>query len=293
MGFLVFLVWIGWGSGKTILKHGCTLPWAISRSISLQLVFLNECTELLWLNCLGFQLGIKATRLEASHYLHSQLSFHRMGWTDLKSPLLTERSCFLFGVPCCLLQHVCYSCWAFGNKIILLQQQKANRIFLLFVRLLVCLGFVLLWEGSRTEQQIHQPFQWWEAINEGSCLWGGMNPWSPAEHSCCWVCLKGRCWLGALRPTTHNPSQREKREFLSCGYTDDISQGYIRKPCLCDWVLCQSSLKALFKLVKWNKTLRLYWSKKKSWHLRPLSFWPQACLAPATTQHDLKAQVFK
>lgn len=173
--------------------------------------FLNECTELLWLNCLGFQLGIKAIRLEASHYLHSQLSFHRMGWTDLKSPLLTERSCFLFSVPCCLLQHVCYSCWAFGSKIILLQQQKANRIFLLFVHLLVCLGFVLLWKGSRTEQQIHQPFQWWEAINEGSCLWGGMNPWSPAGHSC-WGVFKRQVLTGSIETYNSQPlTKREKR----------------------------------------------------------------------------------
>lgn len=217
-----------------------------------------------------------------------------MGWTDLKSPLLTERSCFLFGVPCCLLQHVCYSCWAFGSKIILLQQQKANRIFLLFVCLLVCLGFVLFYYGKGAGQSSKSTnlFSGEKPLMRAAVCEGGWTL-EVQQDIVVGVCLKGRCWLGALRPTTPNPSQREKREFLSCGYTDGISQGYIRKPCLCDWVLCQSSLKALFKLVKWNKILRLYWSKNLSWHLRPSSFWPQACLAPATTQHDLKAQVFK
>lgn len=216
-----------------------------------------------------------------------------MGWTDLKSPLLTERSCFLVSLPCCLLQHVCYSCWASGNIFVLLQQHKVNDFS--SVCFFVCLFefcSVSLWEGSRTEQQMHQPFQWGEAIKERSCLCEGVNAWSPARQSCCWVCLNGRCWLGALRATTPNPSWRQKREFLSCGYSDGISQAYVRIACLWDWVVRWSSLKTLFKLVKWNKTLRSCWSKKLSWYLWPSSFWTQACLAPATTQHDLKAQGF-
>lgn len=119
--------------------------------------FLKECAELLWLNCLGFQLGIKATGLEASHYPHSQLSFHRMGWTDLKPPLLTQKSCFFFSLPCCLLQHVCCSCWAFGNKFVLLQQHKANRTFLLFVCVLFVWALFCFIMGREQDRTVNPP----------------------------------------------------------------------------------------------------------------------------------------
>lgn len=168
--------------------------------------------------------------------------------------------------------------------------KQTGLFFCWFACLLFVWGLFSFIMGREQDRTANPPtFWWWEAINGGSVCEGGMNPWSPVRHSCCWVCWNGRCWLGALRPPTPNPSWREKREFLSCVHTDVISQAYVRKACLCDWVLCQGSLKTLFKLFKWNKTLRLSWSKKLNWHLRPSSFWTQACLAPATTQCDLKA----
>lgn len=58
-----------------------------------------------------------------------------------------------------------------------------------------------------------------------------------------------------LKATTPDPSLRGKREFLSRGYADGISQGYLRKACLCDGALRPTSLKISFQLAKRNKTL--------------------------------------
>lgn len=129
--------------------------------------------------------------------------------------------------------------------------------------------FVFCWKGVGQSSK-SSAFWWWQAVISGQLsarhsVTQGMNPWSQVWCSCCWEgvqCDVSQMLTGS--PDSYNSWPLMKREKRV--YVVDISQGYFRKACLWDWVLCQRSLKTLFKLVKWSKPLRLYWTTWLSWH---------------------------
>lgn len=198
-----------------------------------------------------------------------------MGWTDLKIyHCRLIWSCILFCLPWCLLLHAYSSCRAFGNEFSLQLQHKATGwVFFCLFGWFSFIFLLLLWEWSRTEQWIFSFLVVTSNYTRSTVCETTPNTGDehlkPSEMQLllrrCPVCLYTRCWPGALRPTTPNPSPRGKREFLLHRYAGGISQGYLRKACLCDWVLCQCSLKNVFKLVQWNITLSSYQMRRLSW----------------------------